>query len=95
MIRHFSTPEKRKEQRKWFWSFLGKNEINENQRDDIEVKNKSTDMLQIPKAVVQTLEQGPQGMGSIYFSLENQISLVQASQTPDQTIQMHSKEGLC
>ena len=52
-------------------------------------------MLQIPKAVVQTPEQGPQGMGSIYFSLENQISLVQASQIPDQTIQMHSKEGFC
>lgn len=43
-------------------------------------------MLQIPKAVVQIPEQDPQGMGSIYFSLENQISLVQASQTPDKTI---------
>ena len=50
-------------------------------------------MLQIPKAVVQIPEQDPQGMGSIYFSLENQISLVQASQTPDNTIKMHSKEG--
>ena len=36
-------------------------------------------MLQIPKADVQIPEQDPQGMGSIYFSLENQISLVQAS----------------
>lgn len=45
-------------------------------------------MLQIPKAVVQILEQDPQGMGSIYFSLENQISLVQASQRPDNTIKM-------
>lgn len=52
-------------------------------------------MLQIPKAVVQIPEQDPQGMGSIYFSLENQISLVQASQTPDNTIKMHTKEGSC
>lgn len=75
--------------------FFREKEINENQRNDAEVENKSTHMLQIPKAVVQTPEQGPQGMGSIYFSLENQISLVQASQIPDQTIQMHSKEGFC
>lgn len=40
-------------------------------------------MLQIPKAVVQFPEQDPQGMGGIYFSLGNQINLVQASQTPD------------
>ena len=39
-------------------------------------------MLQIPKADVQIPEQDPQEMGSIYFSLENQINLVQASQTP-------------
>lgn len=75
--------------------FFRKNKINENQRNNAEVENKSTHMLQIPKAVVQTPEQGPRGMGSIYFSLENQISLVQASQTPEQTIQMHSKEGFC
>jgi len=49
-------------------------------------------MLQIPKADVQIPEQDPQGMGSIYFSLENQISLVQASQRPDNTIKMHWKE---
>lgn len=52
-------------------------------------------MLQIPKAVVQIPEQDPQGMGSIYFSLENQISLVQASQRPDNTIKMHWKECFC
>lgn len=52
-------------------------------------------MLQIPKADVQIPEQDPQEMGSIYFSLENQINLVQASQTPGNTITMHSKEGLC
>lgn len=52
-------------------------------------------MQEIPKAVVQIPEQDPQGMGSIYFSLENQINLVQASQTPDNTIKMHSKEGSC
>lgn len=46
-------------------------------------KNNSTHMLQIPKADVQFPEQDPQEMGSIYFSLENQINLVQASQTPD------------
>lgn len=66
--------------------FFREKEINENQRNDAEVENKSTHMLQIPKAVVQTPEQGPQGMGSIYFSLENQISLVQASQIPVETI---------
>lgn len=49
-------------------------------------------MLQIPKAVVQIHEQDPQGMGSIYFSLENQINLVQASQRPDNTIKMRWKE---
>ena len=52
-------------------------------------------MLQIPKADVQIPEQDPQGMGSIYFSLENQISLVQASQRPDNTIKMHWKECFC
>ena len=52
-------------------------------------------MLQIPKAVVQIPEQDPQGMGDIYFSLENQINLVQASQTPDKSIEMHPKEGFC
>lgn len=49
-------------------------------------------MLQIPKADVQIPEQDPQEMGSIYFSLENQINLVQASQTPGNTIKVHSKE---
>ena len=58
-----------------------------------EGQEQSTDMLQIPKAVFQIPEQDPQGMGSIYFSLENQISLVQASQTPDNTIKMHPNEG--
>lgn len=43
-------------------------------------------MLQIPIADVQIPEQDPQGMGSIYFSLENQINLVQASQIPGNTI---------
>ena len=52
-------------------------------------------MLQIPKAVVQIPEQDPQGMGSIYFSLENQISLVQASQTPDNTIKINWKKIFC
>lgn len=51
-------------------------------------------MLQIPKADVQILEQDPQEMVSIYFSLENQINLVQASQTPDNTIEIHSNEIL-
>lgn len=46
-------------------------------------------MLQIPKAGAQTLEQDPQEMESIYFSLENQINLVQASQRPDKTIEIH------
>lgn len=54
-----------------------------------------THMLQIPKADVQILEQDPQGMGSIYFSLENQINLVQASQKPGNTIKIHPKEGFC
>lgn len=54
----------------------------------------STHMLQIPIADVQILEQDPQEMGSIYFSLENQINLVQASQTPDNTIEIHSNEIL-
>lgn len=49
-------------------------------------------MLQIPKADVQIPEQDPQEMGSIYFSLENQINLVQASQTPGNTIEVHPKE---
>lgn len=48
-----------------------------------------TDMLQIPKAGAQTLEQDPQERESIYFSLENQINLVQASQKPDKTIEIH------
>jgi hypothetical protein len=48
-----------------------------------------THMLQIPKAGLQIPEQDPQEMGSNYFSLENHINLVQASQTPDKTIQMH------
>ena len=52
-------------------------------------------MLQIPKADVQIPEQDPQEMGSIYFSLENQINLVQASQTPGNTIKMHPQEGFC
>lgn len=52
-------------------------------------------MLQIPKADVQIPEQDPQEMGSIYFSLENQINLVQASQIPGNTIKIHPKEGLC
>ena len=43
-------------------------------------------MLQIPKAGVQIPEQDPQGMGCIYFSLENQTNLVQASQIPGNTI---------
>jgi len=43
-------------------------------------------MLQIPKADVQIPEQDPQGMGCIYFSLENQTNLVQASQIPGNTI---------
>lgn len=51
-------------------------------------------MLQIPKAGVQTPEQDPQAMGRIYFSLENQINLVQASQRPDKTIKTHWKEVL-
>lgn len=49
-------------------------------------------MLQIPKAGGQTLEQDPQEMRCIYFSLEYQINLVQASQTPGNNIKMHSKE---
>lgn len=48
-------------------------------------------MLLIPKAVFQIHEQDPQGMGGNYFSLKNQTSLVQASQTPDKSIKMHSK----
>lgn len=52
-------------------------------------------MLQIPKADVQIPEQDPQEMGSIYFSLENQINLVQASQIPGNTIKMHSNEAFC
>lgn len=52
-------------------------------------------MLQIPKAGAQTLEQDPQERGSIYFSLENQINLVQASQRPDKTIEIHWKVVLC
>lgn len=46
-------------------------------------QEQSTDMLQIPKAGGQTPEQDPEERGSIYFSLENQINLVQASQIPD------------
>lgn len=56
---------------------------------------KVTDMLQTPKAGAQTLEQDPQERGSIYFSLENQINLVQASQRPDKTIKIHRKVVLC
>lgn len=52
-------------------------------------------MLLTPKAVVQFPEQDPQGTDGIYFSLENQINLVQASQTPDKSIKMHPKEGFC
>ena len=52
-------------------------------------------MLQIPKAGVRIPERDPQEMGSIYFSLENQINLVQASQTPDNNIEMHPKEDFC
>lgn len=51
-------------------------------------------MLQIPKAGAQTPEQGPQARGRTYFSLENQINLVQASQRPDNTIKIHWKEVL-
>ena len=47
-------------------------------------------MLLIPEAVVQIPEQDPQGTDGIYFSLKNQISLAQASQTPDKSIKMHS-----
>lgn len=52
-------------------------------------------MLLIPKAVVQIPEQDPEGMVGTYFSLENQINLVQASQIPDKSIKMHPKEGFC
>lgn len=57
-------------------------------------QGQSTHMIQIPKAGVQTPEQDPQEKGNIYFSLENQINLVQASQTPE-AIEMHSKEVFC
>lgn len=50
-------------------------------------------MLQIPKADVQIPEQDPQEMDDIYFALKNHISLVQASQTPDNTIQNHARKG--
>lgn len=49
-------------------------------------------MLQLPKADVQTPGQVPQEMGCIYFSLENHTSLVQASHTPDNIIEIPSKE---
>lgn len=52
-------------------------------------------MLQIPKAGAQTPEQDPQERGSIYFSLDYQINLVQASQRPDKIIKIHWKEVLC
>lgn len=57
------------------------------QRDsEFKVRVLSTHMIQIPKADVRILEPDPQEMACIYFSLENQINLVQASQTPDDTI---------
>lgn len=49
-------------------------------------------MLQLPKADVRTRGQDPQGMGSNYFSVENQISSVQASQIPGNTIEVHLKK---
>lgn len=58
----------------------------------IEKKN-SPHMLRIPKADDQILEQDPQGMGSIYFSLENHINLAQASQIPGRVVEMHSNSG--
>lgn len=50
-------------------------------------------MLQIPKAGIQNLGQEPEEMRSIYFSLESQTNLAQASRTPGNTITIHSNEG--
>lgn len=58
-------------------------------------QEQSTDMLQIPKAGGQTPEQDPEERGSIYFSLENQINLVQASQIPDKNHWNPLKGVLC
>ena len=56
-------------------------------------KEQFTDMLQIPKAGIQNHGQEPEEMRSIYFSLESQTNLAQASRTPGNTITVHSKEG--
>lgn len=50
-------------------------------------------MQQIPKAGIQNHGQEPEEMRSIYFSLESQTNLAQASRTPGNTITIHSKEG--
>lgn len=51
-------------------------------------------MRQIPKADAQIPGRDPQEMDNIYFSLRNQISSVQASQTPGNTIKVHQRNCL-
>lgn len=88
MAQHSWTKKQRENLGNWLekGKHIGSLEIKQRQEQ-------STHMLQIPKADVQIPEQDPQEMGSIYFSLENQINLVQASQTPDDNIEMHPKQG--
>jgi hypothetical protein len=50
-------------------------------------------MLQIPTVAVQTPAQDPQGKVGIYFSLENHISLAQASQKPDKIMDSPLNKG--
>lgn len=64
-----------------------------NQNDKIKRnQERSTHMLQIPKAGVQTPGQVPLEMGCIYFSLKNHTSLAQVSHIPDNSIEVHSKK---
>lgn len=49
-------------------------------------------MLQTPKAGIQNHGQEREEMRSIYFSLESQTNLAQASRTPGNTIRIHSNK---
>jgi len=56
------------------------------EEDKTEEKERTTDMLHIPRVVSRSREPDQQGMIDNCFSEENQISLVQASQIPVEPI---------
>lgn len=63
------------------------------QKLKLEMHLNCTHMLQIPKADARTPGQDPEEMGGINCSVGIQINLVQASQTPGNTIEVHPWKG--